>query len=101
MQLAFARLGLPWEGARILSAHAQLPQDLSPTDWESESLGVVLAGTESAVQWCAHWAQQLGPRWKVTACSDLALPEESIRVIDQWEGMAFRSRTLFIFQKRP
>lgn len=98
VQLACARLGIGWEHALILSAHANIPkQDLA--NFGIHSLIIVLAGTPGALQWCAQLHQVLGNRYTATACSQLGLPAEQIIPITAWKAIPLPSRTLVIFQR--
>lgn len=98
VQLACARLGISWENALILSAHASIPtHDLS--DFGTHPLIIVLAGTPGALQWCAQLHRVLGNCYTATACSQLGLPEENILPISEWNPISLPSRTLVIFQR--
>jgi len=98
VQLACARLGLSWEYAQIISAHATLPVDISDT-WRTAPLLIVLTGTPAALQWCAWLHLQLEGNYQAFACSDLSMPEERIEQIVNWANLPFRSRTLIVFQR--
>ncbi len=78
VQVAFARLGLDWTGARILSAHGELPR----TDFAalaSEDKIAVLTGSPEAVTWVAALAESLGSNWKVYLAENLTLSGEVVR----------------------
>jgi precorrin-6y C5,15-methyltransferase (decarboxylating) CbiE subunit len=75
VQVACARLGISWENARIIRAHATLPKvvlsELEPFDpW------VILMGAAGAEQMVADWVQ-IGGRDSFV-CEDLTLASERI-----------------------
>ena len=78
-QLAFARIGLPWQTARLLSAHGRKPE---PAALVREP-GVALSFLTDARQHpavVAGWLQEQG--WPQTArvwlCKNLSYPEETV-----------------------
>ncbi len=77
VQVAFARLGLSWEGARILSAHAALPA-FSFESLAMEQTIAVLTGNADSMQWVASLAEALGGSWRTTVAQDLTLSSERI-----------------------
>lgn len=77
VQVAFARLGLSWEGARIISAHATAPS-LDVGSLLSESKIAILTGAEGSMQWIASLARKLGEGWQFVVAQDLTLPSERI-----------------------
>jgi cobalt-precorrin-7 (C5)-methyltransferase len=78
VQVAFARLGLDWADARVLSAHGRAPtvaaETLSPFDKIA-----VLAGTPQATRWAAEAARALGDSHAAWLCENLTLADERIR----------------------
>lgn len=81
MQIAFARLGISWEGARIFSAHAALPS-ITDADLQNERLIAVLTGNRDSLAWVAHLGAALGDGWRMVVAQDLTLETESIMEID-------------------
>ena len=78
-QLAFARMGLPWQTAKLLSAHGRKPE---PAALVREP-GVALSFLTDARQHpavIAGWLQEQG--WPQTArvwlCKNLSYPEETV-----------------------
>lgn len=78
VQVAFARLGLDWTGARILSAHVELPRADFPA-LRGENAIAILTGSQGAVEWTASLAEFLGPEWKLFLAENLTLPDEAVR----------------------
>jgi precorrin-6y C5,15-methyltransferase (decarboxylating) CbiE subunit len=78
VQVAFARLGLDWADARLLSAHGRTPE--TPIEelrrWEKIA---VLAGDRAAISWAAAAAERLRQTHVVWLCEDLTLPSERVR----------------------
>jgi precorrin-6y C5,15-methyltransferase (decarboxylating) CbiE subunit len=76
VQVAFARLGLSWDNARIVSAHGRVPPDdvdLSP--WDKLA---VLGGTREAMRWAVSVSQQLRETHAAYLCENLTLPGERV-----------------------
>ncbi len=84
VQVAFARLGLDWTGARILSAHRELPQ-IDFTALKAEDKIAILTGSPGAANWAAALAELLGSRWKLFLAENLTLPGEVVRPISSDE----------------
>ncbi len=101
VQVAFARLGLDWLDARILSAHAQLPQ-ATPRELAAYPKLAILAGHRDALAWMANLHAQLGERC-VYVCEDLSLETERIRRIPPGDlpflKVSPRTIVLFINEK--
>lgn len=76
VQLAFARLGLDWLDAKIISAHGHDPD----TDMESyrqyEKIAV-LGGRDESIVWAHNLAKTLSDR-QIFICENLSLPNENI-----------------------
>lgn len=78
VQAAFARLGLEWRNARILSVHGREPPE-ETSDLAACAKIAVLAGTREAMRWCGQLAEKLAESHRAVVCENLTLPEESIR----------------------
>jgi precorrin-6y C5,15-methyltransferase (decarboxylating) CbiE subunit len=95
VQVAFARLGMDWIGARILSAHGDLPRtDFATLDGESKI--AILTGSAGAAQWVADLAEHLGQDWKLFLAENLTLPGEAVRAISPAELRQIPCATLSI-----
>jgi len=95
VQVAFARLGVEWMGARILSAHGGLPRtDFSALDAESKI--AILTGSAGAAQWTADLAERLGPNWRLFLAENLTLPGEAVRAVSPEELRQVPCATLSI-----
>ena len=97
IQMAFARLGLDWMGAEILSMHHEKP------DFDIDCLAkrdriAALAGSRTSCGWIADLADALPGHWKVFACEDLSLPEETISEVsvETLRKGDFVSRTVIV-----
>ncbi len=77
LQLACARLGLPWGEARIVSAHAGAPA-LAPEALAGEPTVAVLAGNPASDPWVLAAARALAPTHRAFALRDLGLPTERV-----------------------
>jgi cobalt-precorrin-7 (C5)-methyltransferase len=78
IQVAFARLGLSWQDARIVSAHSSDP-DLTAADLAGSPKVAILGGRPGALRWTAGLIPRLGEDRRVFLCEDLTLPGETIR----------------------
>jgi cobalt-precorrin-7 (C5)-methyltransferase len=76
VQLACAALGLAWENAAILSAHASLPTP-SLADLSARDPWIVLMGARGAESYAARLAETEKPFCYV--CEDLSLPTERVQ----------------------
>jgi cobalt-precorrin-7 (C5)-methyltransferase len=81
VQVAFARLGLDWTDARILSAHHRAPQ-LQAAPLSHESKIAVLAGNTATAGWIVSLAEQLTDTHFIFVCEDLTLTQERISQLD-------------------
>jgi precorrin-6y C5,15-methyltransferase (decarboxylating) CbiE subunit len=78
VQLAFARQGVDWSDARILSAHAQAPQANVEELCRFDKLAV-LGGGREGWQWIAGAAAALAETHDAILCENLSLDSERIR----------------------
>jgi precorrin-6y C5,15-methyltransferase (decarboxylating) CbiE subunit len=101
VQTAFARLGLDWFGARLVSAHRQTP-DTDPAALATEEKIAVLAGNTATNEWIAVLAEHLAATHAVFVCQDLTLPEEQVRQLADGEltPPLFSSRSVVLFIKK-
>jgi len=83
VQVAFARLGLSWQDARIISAHNADPE-ATAADLEAEKIAI-LGGRPGALRWAAGLIPKLGGNRHVFLCEDLTLPGEKIREVSAAE----------------
>jgi precorrin-6y C5,15-methyltransferase (decarboxylating) CbiE subunit len=97
VQLLFARLGLDWMDARIVSAHKSLPT-LSVEELESVKTLVILCGHHVSQQWVIELYLSLGQGRKLIVCQDLSLPTERIDEVDGeiFSKMELSSRTIVV-----
>ncbi|MGO8746370.1 MAG: precorrin-6y C5,15-methyltransferase (decarboxylating) subunit CbiE [Thermoguttaceae bacterium] len=78
VQVAFARLGLDWADARIISAHGRLP-GIEAGELAGAGKIAILAGTKQALVWSAQLAGALGDDYLVFLAENLTLAEERFR----------------------
>lgn len=102
VQVAFARLGLDWTDARLISAHHHAPQfDIDSLAGESKI--AVLAGNASTMEWIVRLARRLALTHSMFVCEDLTLPQERVfrlGVDDLAHGrLSAQSMVLFIGKK--
>jgi precorrin-6y C5,15-methyltransferase (decarboxylating) CbiE subunit len=100
VQLAFARLGLDWTDARIVSAHRELP-DLSPEVASGFGILAILGGHRRAQGWIAGLAGEIGSGRVLVVCQDLARQEEKIERIsvEAFRSLSLSTRTIVLIVK--
>ena len=97
VQVAFARVGLDWLGARLVDAHGRTPS-VDEAELAATEKIAVLAGTPKALRWTARLAQRLRPARRVVVCEDLTLPGERVRDVPAAElaRLPASSRTIIL-----
>jgi precorrin-6y C5,15-methyltransferase (decarboxylating) CbiE subunit len=78
VQVAFARLGMDWSDARILSAHGRIPAIAADTLAEADKIAI-LAGTKEALRWSAATAAALQASHAAFLGENLTLDNERFR----------------------
>jgi cobalt-precorrin-7 (C5)-methyltransferase len=101
VQVAFARLGIDWTDARIVSAHGAEPE-VEFDRLATENKIAVLAGSANASRWAASLAEHLGSAWQFFLAHDLTLPDESVREISPAElrSNAMPARSVLMLVRR-
>ena len=80
IQVAFARLGLDWQDAKIISSHGSDPEE-SAADLRPVGKIAILGGREGSLRWAADRIPELGKGRRVFLCEDLTLPNEKFREV--------------------
>jgi cobalt-precorrin-7 (C5)-methyltransferase len=80
VQVAFARLGLDWQDARIISAHSSDPE-VKAADLREAGKIAILGGRPGALRWTAALIPEIEKGRRVFLCEDLTLPGERIREV--------------------
>ncbi|MEE9603219.1 MAG: precorrin-6y C5,15-methyltransferase (decarboxylating) subunit CbiE [Thermoguttaceae bacterium] len=98
LQVAFARLGLDWSDARIISAHGRLPQ-APPEELAAVDTIALFAGTPHAAGWAGRLAVELAVSHRVHVCENLTLADERVRLVRPGElaAMELASLSLIVF----
>ncbi len=94
VQVAFARLGLDWSEAKIISAHGRIPQ-ITPDMLQPFDRIAILGGTREALCWSAQTARALSCH-AVVLCENLTLADERVRPLSPDELEAFEAASLAI-----
>jgi precorrin-6y C5,15-methyltransferase (decarboxylating) CbiE subunit len=97
VQVAFARLGLGWQDARIVTAHSRDPQ-VSAAALREERKIAILGGRPEALTWTAGLIAELGGDRRVFLCEDLTLPGEQVREVraDELTTLPVSSRAIVL-----
>ncbi len=101
VQLAFARVGLDWYGAKIVSAHAADPSaDFTP--YRDEDKIAVLGGRAESAAWMRRLALTLGGGRVLYVCENLGLPEEKVVMVnpEELDGGAIGSLAVFLLVRK-
>lgn len=100
VQLAFARLGLDWLDARIVSAHKNIP-DLIPEDLAGSSNVAILAGHRESQGWIADMVESLGRERTLVVCEDLSMQTERIRrvPVGEFRRLDLSTRTVVLLMR--
>lgn len=101
VQVACARLGLAWEQIRILSAHAEIPQNDLRAFQQERGLAILSGGPE-AQRWVADLLTELGTDWRATVAQDLTLPTERIFAVSAAELVALATplRAVIVLERK-
>ncbi|MHB9038077.1 MAG: precorrin-6y C5,15-methyltransferase (decarboxylating) subunit CbiE [Armatimonadota bacterium] len=81
VQVAFARVGVDWYGARIVSVHGRKPDDSYETLLSEEKIAILTEGSTS-LAWVAELAAHMTNDIRVFVCEDLTLENERIRRVE-------------------
>ena len=84
VQVAFARVGLDWSDARVLSAHGRTPS-VAPDELLGLDKIAILAGSRAALRWSAETADRLRTTHTIFLCENLTLEDERIRLMEPEE----------------
>ena len=95
VQVAFARLGLDWAEARIVSAHGRMPQVVAEDLGRHDKIAI-LAGTAAALCWAAQATGGLQTSHEAYLCENLTLPDECVRPVTAEELAAADASSLSI-----
>jgi precorrin-6y C5,15-methyltransferase (decarboxylating) CbiE subunit len=78
VQVACARLGVPWARAKLISAHAALPAHTEQAALAQEEVVVLFGGKEQSWEWIAQAAEALRSSHQAWLCENLTLPSERV-----------------------
>ncbi|MBI4667163.1 MAG: precorrin-6y C5,15-methyltransferase (decarboxylating) subunit CbiE [Nitrospinae bacterium] len=95
VQCAFAAVGLGWADARVVTAHASVPDSLLPSLMEEPKIAF-LAGSDEAVRWIAGMAVKAGAGRRLFVCENLTLPEERVREFGPEELMTYKAPSMTV-----
>jgi precorrin-6y C5,15-methyltransferase (decarboxylating) CbiE subunit len=97
VQMAFARVGLDWLDARIISAHDRTPE-VSHTALAGEKKIAILAGNDTNQPWIVSLAVALTASHQIFVCENLTLSDERVRRIapSELQTMKLASRAIVL-----
>jgi precorrin-6y C5,15-methyltransferase (decarboxylating) CbiE subunit len=98
VQVAFARLGLEWFGATLLSAHEGVPAVTGAALADAPKIAV-LAGNPASVPWLRSLGRDLAGSHAIFVCENLTLPDERVRRVsgEELAGLPLPARTVLLF----
>lgn len=98
VQVAFARLGLEWFGATLLSAHEGIPPVTAAALAGARKIAV-LAGNPVSLPWLRSLGRELAASHAIVVCENLTLPEERVHRVSAEElaGLPLPPRTIVLF----
>jgi cobalt-precorrin-7 (C5)-methyltransferase len=80
VQVAFARVGVDWADARILSAHGRTPSITADELRRCDKIAI-LAGTRQSLAWSAEAVRIAHDTHDAYLCENLTLAEEHVRLV--------------------
>lgn len=100
IQTAFARVGLDWGDARIISAHKQDPEP--DPSWARADKIAVLCGRAGSLRWIAKKLLPLLGDRLVFVCENLTMEDETVREVtaDELAERIGSSHTVVLIMKR-
>ena len=100
-QVAFARAGVSWENAKIISAHHELPE-VRELNFEGFSSVAILAGHKDIKPWLAELIKNVAIEVDIFVCENLTLENETVRNInpEQLDKIEFCSRSIILIVKK-
>jgi cobalt-precorrin-7 (C5)-methyltransferase len=98
MQVAFARLGLDWFDATLLSAHEGIPAVGAEALAHAPKIAV-LAGNASTLPWLRTLGRTLAKTHTLYVCENLTLPDERVHEMsaEGFETYALPGRSVVVF----
>ena len=101
VQVAFARIGLDWHDARILTVHGRAPDINQSSLAESPKIAVLTSGN-SSLESIAVLVERCGEGRALFLCENLTLPDESVRQIEAAElkDVSIASRTIALIIRK-
>ncbi len=97
VQTAFARIGVAWHDAQIVSAHHQLP-DIDAIELQPQTKIAILSGRDDVLEWLQTLVARLDRHVTIVACENLALENETISELSAKDltDRSFSSRCVFL-----
>jgi precorrin-6y C5,15-methyltransferase (decarboxylating) CbiE subunit len=101
VQVAFARLGLDWFDATLLSAHEGVPSATAAALAGARKIAV-LAGNPASLPWLRELGRALAASHAIVVCEELTLPGERVRRVgaEELAEMPLSPRTIVLFVSR-
>jgi cobalt-precorrin-7 (C5)-methyltransferase len=97
VQTAFARIGLDWHDAKIISGHYKLAE-IEKLNLQTQSKIAILAGHKDIKPWLSQLVNELEFDPEIFICENLTLEDETVRNINpsQIDKIEFSSRTIVL-----
>ncbi|HUH67330.1 MAG TPA: precorrin-6y C5,15-methyltransferase (decarboxylating) subunit CbiE [Syntrophales bacterium] len=97
VQVAFARIGMDWLGAKIIDAHGENPC-ITASALADEGKIAIFAGRREAIRWIGGIVTKIGEGRRIYLCENLTLKDEHVRQIQQadFESIDASSRSIVL-----
>ncbi len=101
VQVAFARIGMDWFDAKLVSCHDGIP-NVDVAALEASDKIAVLAGNPATLGWVRAVAAALKGSHTIIVCENLTMHDEQVRRVsaDDFMELALPSRTIVLFIRR-
>lgn len=101
VQAAFARAGLDWQDAKIISAHHELPE-ITKDGLKGVDKIAILAGNSDVAEWLAELVDALPWEASVIVCENLTLENERVWELDvnDMGGVEIASMSVIVVVKK-
>ncbi|MBI5814148.1 MAG: precorrin-6y C5,15-methyltransferase (decarboxylating) subunit CbiE [Nitrospinae bacterium] len=95
VQCAFAKIGLDWTDAKIITAHDKIPDGDFAAILDSPKIAI-LAGAAGSVRWISEMAARAGAGKGLIVCENLTLPGEKVTAMPPDELSKYNAASMTV-----